>query len=255
MLLLAARRCAEAGSARAQSNEDVTLAEAELTGAGAPAALFCVFDGHCGRRAAEQAAQVRLLMCWVPCCEGVHSKQACCSSLHASSCHAQSFVHGACKAAPTSRPLAAVSACSVPHQRLPSRLPMTSFQVWDITRRASARGAGAAARAGGAAAGRGAQPGGRARRGGGLGRRVPGDRRGADRRGGLHRHRAAGLARRGRRGVPAGARPLPGAERARRRPLRGARARRSLCSALTQRRSFGLYPNYVLNLISDSVRA
>lgn len=41
-----------------QGNEDVTLAEAELTGAGAPAALFCVFDGHCGRRAAEQAAQV-----------------------------------------------------------------------------------------------------------------------------------------------------------------------------------------------------
>lgn len=41
-----------------QGNEDVTLAEAELTGAGAPAALFCVFDGHCGRHAAEQAAQV-----------------------------------------------------------------------------------------------------------------------------------------------------------------------------------------------------
>lgn len=27
-------------------------------GVGAPSALFCVFDGHCGRRAAEQAAQV-----------------------------------------------------------------------------------------------------------------------------------------------------------------------------------------------------
>lgn len=41
---------------RAQANEDVTLAEAELRGAGGPAALLCVFDGHCGRRAAEQVA-------------------------------------------------------------------------------------------------------------------------------------------------------------------------------------------------------
>ncbi len=117
MLLLAARRCAEAGSARAQSNEDVTLAEAELTGAGAPAALFCVFDGHCGRRAAEQAAQVRF-MYWVLCCEVVHSRQVLCSSVRVFSCCSQSSVHGACRAASSSRLQAAVSAGLLPHQRV-----------------------------------------------------------------------------------------------------------------------------------------
>ncbi|KAK9843961.1 hypothetical protein WJX81_000542 [Elliptochloris bilobata] len=59
-LRLAACAAARVGREHArlgQGNEDVTLAEADLMGVGAPAALFCVFDGHCGRRAAEQAAQ------------------------------------------------------------------------------------------------------------------------------------------------------------------------------------------------------